>query len=132
MLEAGWLTPVAAAAAVKLPSSPTSTNSVRVSRSGRADIPQGYEVRPDRPLPELAGSGDGLRHDCDRTVPGVTSRALAGVRALLPGLIFAGVGTAPAFGVNQLVPAVSALTVAVVLGVVVGQFIPDSARAGLG
>jgi uncharacterized integral membrane protein (TIGR00698 family) len=52
-------------------------------------------------------------------------------RALLPGLAVAAVGTAIAFGVNMLLPAVSALTVAVVLGVLVGQSLPDSTREGL-
>jgi uncharacterized integral membrane protein (TIGR00698 family) len=41
------------------------------------------------------------------------------------------VGTAVAFGVNTLLPPVSALTVAVVLGVLVGQVLPDATREGL-
>ncbi|ANY10469.1 hypothetical protein AFB00_27955 [Pseudonocardia sp. HH130630-07] len=41
------------------------------------------------------------------------------------------VGTGAALAVNRLLPAVSALTVAVVLGVVVGQALPASTRAGL-
>jgi uncharacterized integral membrane protein (TIGR00698 family) len=53
------------------------------------------------------------------------------VRALLPGLLVAAAGTAVAFGVSRLLPAVSALTVAVVLGVLVGQVLPEAARAGL-
>ncbi|ODU07274.1 MAG: hypothetical protein ABS81_01905 [Pseudonocardia sp. SCN 72-86] len=56
-----------------------------------------------------------------------------GVRTwtLLPGLLVAALGTAAAFGVNRLVPPVSALTVAVVLGVLLGRFLPQSSRAGL-
>jgi uncharacterized integral membrane protein (TIGR00698 family) len=51
---------------------------------------------------------------------------------LLPGLLVAAAGTAAAFVVNLLLPVVSALTVAVVLGVLVGQRLPTSTRAGLG
>ena len=50
---------------------------------------------------------------------------------LAPGLLVVAVGTAIAFAVNTALPAVSALTVAVVLGVCVGQLLPDRARAGL-
>lgn len=52
-------------------------------------------------------------------------------RALLPGLAVAALGTAIAFGVNKILPAISALTVAVVLGVLVGQFLPEPTRGGL-
>jgi uncharacterized integral membrane protein (TIGR00698 family) len=54
------------------------------------------------------------------------------LRGLLPGLLVAVAGTAAAFVVNLLLPVVSALTVAVVLGVLVGQRLPTSTRAGLG
>ena len=50
---------------------------------------------------------------------------------LAPGLLVVAVGTVIAFAVNTALPAVSALTVAVVLGVCVGQLLPDRARAGL-
>ncbi|MEV4645069.1 putative sulfate exporter family transporter [Saccharopolyspora sp. NPDC049357] len=53
------------------------------------------------------------------------------LRALLPGLAAAALGTAIAFGVNTILVAVSALTVAVVLGVLVGQFLPEITREGL-
>ena len=53
------------------------------------------------------------------------------LRALLPGLAAAALGTAIAFGVNTILAAVSALTVAVVLGVLVGQFLPEITREGL-
>jgi uncharacterized integral membrane protein (TIGR00698 family) len=54
------------------------------------------------------------------------------VRALVPGLVIAGSGTSIAFGVTTVLPAVSALTAAVVLGVLVGQFLPEASREGLG
>jgi uncharacterized integral membrane protein (TIGR00698 family) len=64
--------------------------------------------------------------------PGSLPTRLAGtLRSLAPGLGAAAVGTAVAFGVNSLLPAVSALTAAVVLGVAVGGFLPGSVRAGL-
>ena len=53
-------------------------------------------------------------------------------RTLAPGLVAAAVGTAIAFGVNTFLPAVSALTVAVVLGVLVGPFLPAATHGGLG
>ncbi|WP_425468412.1 YeiH family protein [Prauserella rugosa] len=49
----------------------------------------------------------------------------------LPGLAVALVGTGAAFAVSSLVPVVSALTVAVVVGVLVSRWIPDRATAGL-
>ncbi|GLY69006.1 YeiH family protein [Amycolatopsis taiwanensis] len=58
-------------------------------------------------------------------------RATSGLRRLLPGLLVAAGGTGVAFGLNKLVPALSALTVAVVLGVAVGSFLPQTTRAGL-
>lgn len=67
--------------------------------------------------------------DEPRTRPHV--RLARATRSLAPGLAVAAAGTAVAFGVTRAVPAVSALTVAVVLGVAVGQFLPGSARAGL-
>ncbi|GAA4555420.1 putative sulfate exporter family transporter [Pseudonocardia xishanensis] len=50
----------------------------------------------------------------------------------MPGLACAAAGTAIAFGVSRLLPSVSALTVAVVLGVLVGQVLPECSRTGLG
>ncbi|WP_369806708.1 MULTISPECIES: YeiH family protein [Amycolatopsis] len=52
-------------------------------------------------------------------------------RRLAPGLLVAAAGTAVAFGLNELVPAISALTVAVVLGVLVASFVPPAAQDGL-
>jgi uncharacterized integral membrane protein (TIGR00698 family) len=63
------------------------------------------------------------------TVIGVTTTHRPG---LLPGLLVAAGGTAAAFLVNLLLPVVSALTIAVVLGVLVGQRLPASTQAGLG
>ena len=59
------------------------------------------------------------------------ARVLTTTRTLSPGLVAAAVGTAIAFGVNTFLPAVSALTVAVVLGVLVGPFLPEATRDGL-
>lgn len=85
-----------------------------------------------------SGRIDGYRGPVRRaSVAGVTSteetstRRGSWLRTLTPGLLVAGIGTAVAFGINSLLPAVSALTVAVVLGVGLGQFLPDAARAGL-
>jgi uncharacterized integral membrane protein (TIGR00698 family) len=50
---------------------------------------------------------------------------------LAPGLLVAAAGTAVAFGFNRVVPAVSALTVAVVLGVVVATVLPPATGPGL-
>lgn len=60
------------------------------------------------------------------------ARALARITQLTPGLLVVLVGTAVAFGINSQWPAISALTVAVVLGVAVGQLLPARAAAGLG
>ncbi|MEU9791431.1 putative sulfate exporter family transporter [Streptomyces sparsogenes] len=60
-----------------------------------------------------------------------SAKAAEPVRSLAPGLLVVAVGTAAAFSLNKLVPAVSALTVAVVLGVAVGGRLPASAQAGL-
>ena len=57
---------------------------------------------------------------------------VAWARTLLPGLVVISIGTAVAFGLNKLLPTVSALTIAVVLGVLVGQLLPGSTRAGVG
>ncbi|OZM78180.1 YeiH family protein [Pseudonocardia sp. MH-G8] len=62
---------------------------------------------------------------------GSGGRALGRARPLLPGVLAAAIATGIAFGASALLPAVSALTVAVVLGVLVGQLMPGSARAGL-
>ncbi|MBW0107456.1 putative sulfate exporter family transporter [Pseudonocardia sp. KRD-182] len=53
------------------------------------------------------------------------------LRAIWPGLAVAAAGTAVAFGVNQALPAIGTLTVAVVLGVAVGRLLPGSAETGL-
>ncbi|MFD5317391.1 YeiH family protein [Streptomyces sp. NPDC127098] len=53
------------------------------------------------------------------------------VRSLAPGLLVVAFGTAAAFCLNVLVPAVSALTCAVVLGVAVGGRLPARTREGL-
>jgi uncharacterized integral membrane protein (TIGR00698 family) len=63
--------------------------------------------------------------------PGILGRAHKTTKTVLPGLATAALGTAVAFGVNTLLAAVSALTVAVVLGVLFGQFLPGPTRAGL-
>lgn len=52
-------------------------------------------------------------------------------QALAPGIVVATAGTAAAFGVSLLWSSVSALTVAVVLGVAVGRWIPEWASGGL-
>ncbi|MGW3564628.1 YeiH family protein [Streptomyces sp. NPDC000941] len=65
-------------------------------------------------------------------VVGRSTATASPVRSLAPGLLVAGVGTATAFSLNKLVPAVSALTVAVVLGVAVGGRLPAEAQEGLG
>jgi uncharacterized integral membrane protein (TIGR00698 family) len=59
------------------------------------------------------------------------TRVHATTRTLSPGLVAAAVGTVAAFGLNTFLPAVSALTVAVVLGVLVGPFLPEATRDGL-
>ncbi|MGI5128286.1 YeiH family protein [Pseudonocardia sp. CA-107938] len=48
-----------------------------------------------------------------------------------PGLLLAVAGTGIAFGVASLLPAVSSLTVAVVLGIAAGPFLPAPTRPGL-
>lgn len=58
-------------------------------------------------------------------------RSVPHIRRLAPGLLSAALGTALAIAFNRLVPAFSALTVAVVLGVLVGGALSDEARAGL-
>lgn len=58
-------------------------------------------------------------------------RLVPHVRGLAPGLLSAAVGTTLAVAFHRLVPAVSALTVAVVLGVLVGGALSDEARTGL-
>ncbi|MGJ5893692.1 putative sulfate exporter family transporter [Streptomyces sp. V2] len=52
-------------------------------------------------------------------------------RALTPGLLVAATGTAVAFQLASLVPALSALTAAVVLGAAVGGMLPEETRAGM-
>ncbi|HYH30049.1 MAG TPA: putative sulfate exporter family transporter [Pseudonocardia sp.] len=59
------------------------------------------------------------------------SGGLGRTGALLPGVLAAAIGTTVSFGVHTLLPVVSALTVAVVLGVLVGRLLPGSVRAGL-
>jgi uncharacterized integral membrane protein (TIGR00698 family) len=57
---------------------------------------------------------------------------MTGANRLLPGLLAAAAGTTAAFVLALLLPTVSALTIAVVLGVLVGQRLPTSTGAGLG
>jgi uncharacterized integral membrane protein (TIGR00698 family) len=52
-------------------------------------------------------------------------------RAVLPGVLVATVATGVALAVNVLLPAVSALSAAVVLGVLLGQLLPEPTRTGL-
>lgn len=52
-------------------------------------------------------------------------------RRVVPGLATAVLATAVALGVNTVLPTISALTVAVVLGVLAAPLIPDRAREGL-
>jgi uncharacterized integral membrane protein (TIGR00698 family) len=58
-------------------------------------------------------------------------RARTGLQRLGPGLATAAVATAAALAVNAAVPPLSALTVAVVLGVAVGSALPAAADRGL-
>ncbi|WP_028921671.1 YeiH family protein [Pseudonocardia acaciae] len=60
-----------------------------------------------------------------------TPLSVSGER-VLPGLCAAAVGTAIALALNLALPSVSALTAAVVLGVLVGGALPASTRPGLG
>lgn len=53
------------------------------------------------------------------------------IRRVAPGLVVAALATAVALGVNAALPPVSALTVAVVLGVLAAPLIPERAREGL-
>ncbi|OSY35600.1 MULTISPECIES: YeiH family protein [Pseudonocardia] len=62
----------------------------------------------------------------------LSGRLLPTSRRLLPGLALIAAGTAVAWGVNSALPAVSALTAAVVLGVIAGQWLPESTRTGIG
>jgi uncharacterized integral membrane protein (TIGR00698 family) len=62
---------------------------------------------------------------------GIGRQARRRARRLGPGFAATAIGTAVAYGVTSLFPAVSALTVAVVLGVVVGRSLPASTRDGL-
>lgn len=64
-------------------------------------------------------------------MPTTSERTRRTPRTLVPGLLLAAAGTAASFAVGSAVPAVSALTVAVVLGVGAGPFLPATARAGL-
>ncbi|KND27928.1 membrane protein [Streptomyces acidiscabies] len=59
-----------------------------------------------------------------------TGQAVAS-RALTPGLLVAATGTAVAFELSSRVPALSALTAAVVLGVAVGGVLPEETRDGM-
>lgn len=63
---------------------------------------------------------------------GLGARLRSEGRGLGPGLAAVGIATAVAVGVNAFVPAVSALTAAVVLGVLVGGVLPRATAAGLG
>jgi uncharacterized integral membrane protein (TIGR00698 family) len=62
--------------------------------------------------------------------PGIRARA-GRLRRLVPGVAVAAVGTATAVGMHAVVPVLSALTVAVVLGMLVGVALPGAARDGL-
>ena len=62
---------------------------------------------------------------------GVRPRAAVDRRPLLPGLGTAAAGTAVALAVHAVAPTVSALTVAVLLGIAVGTTLPASTRSGL-
>ena len=57
--------------------------------------------------------------------------AAAGLRPVAPGLAIAAVGTGAALAVHALVPQVSALTVAVLLGIAVGSALPAATASGL-
>ncbi|WP_428508033.1 YeiH family protein [Pseudonocardia sp.] len=52
------------------------------------------------------------------------------MRALAPGLLAVGVGTGVAFAVNLVAPVMSALTAAVLFGVLIGGALPASAQEG--
>lgn len=58
-------------------------------------------------------------------------RPASTLRRVAPGLLVAAGGTAVAFGLNTLLPAISALTAAVVLGVLVGSRLPAVTGEGL-
>lgn len=53
------------------------------------------------------------------------------IRELLPGLAAAAAGTAVAVGLSRMLPAVSALTVAVVLGILLGRWLPGRTGSGV-
>jgi uncharacterized integral membrane protein (TIGR00698 family) len=67
----------------------------------------------------------------DTAKPTLWRGVLTEAATLGPGLTVVALGVGAAFCVNTVIPAVSALTVAVVLGVLVGQFLPDRTRLGL-
>src|SRR5918992_2759547 len=89
---------------------------------GRVD---GY--RPPRRRASVTGmtTTDRPGHD------GLGARLQSQGRGIGPGLAAVVIGTAVAVAVNALVPAVSALTVAVVLGVLAGGVLPPATAAGL-
>jgi uncharacterized membrane protein YadS len=60
-----------------------------------------------------------------------SGRAPTAPRQLAPGLATAAAGTAAALALHAVVPPLSALTVAVVLGVAAGAALPSTTRAGL-
>lgn len=95
-------------------------------------MPSGYDVPTRWPVPRSA------RHDDDQIMTrpghgvGGCADAAGPVRSQAPGLLVAAAATAAAFALNTLVPVVSALTVAVVLGAAVGGRLPARTREGLG
>ncbi|WP_416971724.1 YeiH family protein [Streptomyces sp. 4F14] len=60
-----------------------------------------------------------------------TTGRTAPARTLTPGLLLAATGTAVAFQLGTLVPELSALTVAVVLGAAIGGVLPEETREGM-
>lgn len=64
-------------------------------------------------------------------IRGFGRRSMTATHVRAPGLLVVAIGTALAVGFNARLPAVSVLTVAVVLGVLVGGFLPIGTRDGL-
>lgn len=63
--------------------------------------------------------------------PGLLPRLRHRAAELGPGVLVAAAATAVALGVNAVLPVLSALTVAVVLGIAAGPVLPSATRAGL-
>ena len=100
-----------------------------VGESAALGMQCGYDVLPGSRLRGAGRAGDAVR--VAKTVNPQGSLVVA--TSLWPGLAVAVGGTAVSMAVAGLVPAVSALTLAVVLGIVVGNLpvLPGSARPGL-